>query len=370
MLACALAMARETFLPVRRPGARLTYKEAGVDIDAGDELVERIKPLAAATRIAEVVGDVGGFAGLCRVPAEIEEPILVSGTDGVGTKLKIAFATGVHDTIGFDLVGMCVNDVVTCGARPLFFLDYFATSKLEVEVAEKVVAGIAAACKESGCALLGGETAELPGMYAPGEYDLAGFAVGVVARKKLIDGSRAAEGDVALGLASSGLHSNGYSLARKALFEAQAFGVDARPPELAGLSVGETLLVPTRLYARHVQALALAGVDVRAMSHITGGGLPGNLPRVLPDGLGVRFERAWSRAPIFDLIQRAANVDDQEMRRTFNMGIGYVVVVAQVDAGRARDVLQALGETPVAEGSLVSVEATRPFEQRVEWPVC
>ncbi len=195
----------------------LTYKQSGVDIDAGDELVERIKPLAAATRIAEVVSDVGGFAGLCRVPEGIEEPVLVSGTDGVGTKLKVAFLTGVHDTIGFDLVGMCVNDVVTCGARPLFFLDYFATGKLDVGVAEKVVAGIAAACKESGCALLGGETAELPGMYAPGEYDLAGFAVGVVARKKIVDGTRVAEGHVALGLPSSGLHSNGYSLARKAL---------------------------------------------------------------------------------------------------------------------------------------------------------
>src|ERR1700734_666789 len=200
----------------------LSYKQSAVDIDAGDELVERIKPLAAATRIAEVVSDVGGFAGLCRVPDGIEEPVLVSGTDGVGTKLKVAFLTGIHDTIGFDLVGMCVNDVVTCGARPMFFLDYFATSKLDVDVAEQVVKGIAAACKESGCALLGGETAELPGMYAPGEYDLAGFAVGVVARKKLVDGARVAEGDAVLGLRSSGLHSNGYSLARKALLEAMA----------------------------------------------------------------------------------------------------------------------------------------------------
>src|SRR6202044_1096888 len=191
----------------------LTYKQSGVDIDAGDALVERIKPLAAATRIAEVLGDVGGFAGLCRVPSDVEDPVLVSGTDGVGTKLKIAFATGVHDTIGFDLVGMCVNDVVTCGARPLFFLDYFATSRLDVAVAESVVRGIAAACKESGCALLGGEAAELPGMYKEGEYDLAGFAVGVVARSKIVDGSRVEVGDVAIALPSSGLHSNGYSLA-------------------------------------------------------------------------------------------------------------------------------------------------------------
>src|SRR5579883_2485653 len=198
-------------------GKRITYREAGVDIDAGDELVERIKPFAKATRIAEVLSDVGGFAGLCRVPAGIEDPVLVSGTDGVGTKLKVAFATGVHDTVGFDLVGMCVNDVVTCGARPLFFLDYFATGKLDVGVAESVVAGIAAACKESGCALLGGETAELPGMYAPGEYDLAGFAVGVVGRKRIVDGSRVSEGNLAIALASSGVHSNGFALARRAL---------------------------------------------------------------------------------------------------------------------------------------------------------
>src|SRR5271170_3727487 len=210
----------------------ITYRDAGVDIDAGDELVERIKPLAAATRIREVVSDVGGFAGLCRVPADIEDPVLVSGTDGVGTKLKVAFATGIHDTIGFDLVGMCVNDIITCGARPLFFLDYFATGKLDVDVAERVVAGIAAACKESGCALLGGETAELPGMYAAGEYDLAGFAVGVVARKKIVDGKRVVEGDVVLGLPSSGLHSNGYSLARKVLFEVMKLSAADRPEVL------------------------------------------------------------------------------------------------------------------------------------------
>src|SRR5689334_15101009 len=207
----------------------ITYAEAGVDIDAGDELVERIKPFAKATRIAEVISDVGGFAGLCRVPGGIDDPVLVSGTDGVGTKLKVAFATGVHDTIGFDLVGMCVNDIITTGARPLFFLDYFGTGKLEVGVAESVVRGIADACKESGCALLGGETAELPGMYAPGEYDLAGFTVGVVARSKIIDGKRVAEGDRIVGLASSGLHSNGYSLARRVLFEAMKLTPNDRP---------------------------------------------------------------------------------------------------------------------------------------------
>jgi phosphoribosylformylglycinamidine cyclo-ligase len=346
----------------------LTYKQAGVDIDAGDELVERIKPLAAATRIAEVVSDVGGFAGLCRVPSDVEEPVLVSGTDGVGTKLKVAFLTGVHDTIGFDLVGMCVNDVITCGARPLFFLDYFATGKLDVGVAEKVVAGIAAACKESGCALLGGETAELPGMYAPGEYDLAGFAVGVVSRRKIVDGARASEGDVALGLASSGLHSNGYSLARQALLEAMKLAPGDRPPELGGRTLGEALLAPTRLYARHVQALLAAGIDVRAMSHVTGGGVPGNVPRVLPEGLGLRIESAWERPGIFDLVQKGAGVDEHEMRRTFNLGLGFVVVVPAAEAERANDVLRRIGEAPVAFGRLVRVPADRPFEERVEWP--
>jgi len=344
----------------------LTYKQAGVDIDAGDELVERIKPLAAATRIAEVVSDVGGFAGLCRVPADVEEPVLVSGTDGVGTKLKVAFLTGVHDTIGFDLVGMCVNDVVTCGARPLFFLDYFGTGKLDVSVAEKVVSGIAAACKESGCALLGGETAELPGMYASGEYDLAGFAVGVVARKKIVDGSRVAEGDVVLGLPSSGLHSNGYSLARKVLFEAMKLAHGDRPVELGGKTVGEALLEPTRLYARHVQRM-VAGVAVKAMSHITGGGIPGNLPRVLPDGLGVRVETRWARAPVFDLIQRGG-VDEAEMRRAFNGGIGFVFVVGAEDERTASGILRAMGEAPVTLGRVVRVPADRPFEERVEWP--
>jgi phosphoribosylformylglycinamidine cyclo-ligase len=346
----------------------LTYKRAGVDIDAGDALVERIKPLAAATRIAEVVSDVGGFAGLCRVPADVDDPVLVSGTDGVGTKLKVAFTTGVHDTIGFDLVGMCVNDVITCGARPLFFLDYFATGSLDVDVAEKVVSGIAAACKEAGCALLGGETAELPGMYAPGEYDLAGFAVGVVARKKIIDGTRVAPGDLAIGLASSGLHSNGYSLARKALFEAAGLAPSARPAELRGASVGEALLAPTRLYARAVRELLDRGVDVRAMSHVTGGGVPGNVPRVLPDGTGLRLDGAWDRAPIFDLVQKAGNVDLDEMRRTFNLGVGYVVLLPAADAQRALEVLAAAGERAFPLGTVVPVPHDRAFEERIEWP--
>ena len=349
----------------------ITYREAGVDIDAGDDLVERIKPYAKATRIAEVLGDVGGFAGLCAVPAGIEEPVLVSGTDGVGTKLKIAFATGVHRTIGYDLVGMCVNDVVTTGARPLFFLDYFASGKLDVRVGEEVIAGIAAACKESGCALLGGETAELPGMYADGEYDLAGFSVGVVARKKIVDGARVAAGDVALGLPSSGLHSNGYSLARKVLLDRMGLALRETPPELDGKTLAEALLEPTRLYARFVQAMVGAGsargVDVRAMSHITGGGLPGNLPRVLPEGLGLRVEGSWKRAPIFDLIAKGGPVSDVEMRRTFNGGVGFVFIVTKEDEARATELLRGLGESPIRMGEVVAMPRDTPFEERVAW---
>ena len=343
----------------------VTYKSAGVDIDAGDLLVERIKPLARATAIREVMGGVGGFAGMCRVPEGLEEPVLVSGTDGVGTKLKVAFATGVHDTIGHDLVGMCVNDILTCGARPLFFLDYFATSALDVDVAEKVIAGIAAACKESGCALLGGETAELPGMYAPGEYDLAGFAVGVVEKKKIVDGTKVVVGDVALGLRSSGLHSNGYSLARKVLLEGRELALMDVHPGL-GTTLAAALLAPTRLYARHVAAL-LEKVTIHAMSHVTGGGLPGNLPRVLPEGTGLALS-SWQRPPIFDLIARSGPVDEPEMRRAFNLGVGFVVIVAEEDAPAAREALLAEGESPIELGRVVSVAAETPFEDRVIWP--
>ena len=343
----------------------ITYRQAGVDIDAGDELVERIKPFAAATRIAEVISDVGGFAGLCRVPSGIDEPVLVSGTDGVGTKLKLAFATGVHDTIGIDLVAMCVNDVITTGARPLFFLDYFATSKLDIDVAQKVIQGIARGCKESGCALLGGETAELPGMYAPGEYDLAGFSVGVVARSTLIDGTKVREGDVVLGLRSSGLHSNGYSLARKVLAPDDA-ALAERPAELGGASIGEAMLIPTRLYAQHVAAILAAGVDVHAMSHITGGGLPGNVPRVLPDGLGVLLRRA-PLPPIFDLILRRGPVLEAELYRTFNAGVGLVLVVDAASVDPLKRALAPLAEDVLDLGRVITVSADTPFEERVRW---
>ena len=339
----------------------ISYREAGVDIDAGDDLVERIKPFARATRTKEVLADVGGFAGLCALPEGIADPVLVSGTDGVGTKLKVAFATGVHDTIGFDLVGMCVNDIVTCGARPLFFLDYFATGKLDVAVAETVIKGIAAACKESGCALLGGETAELPGMYAAGEYDLAGFAVGVVSRAKIVDGKRVAEGDRLVALPSSGLHSNGYSLARRVI-EAMNLGWADRPAKLGGASVAEALVAPTRLYAKQVQVVLAAGVDVRAMSHVTGGGLPGNLPRVLPDGLGARLG-AWTRPAIVELL--AERVEEAELRRVFNLGVGFVFVVAAGDTARAHDALRAVGESPIDLGEIVRVPDGTEFEARV-----
>jgi phosphoribosylformylglycinamidine cyclo-ligase len=344
----------------------ISYREAGVDIDAGDELVERIKPFAKMTRIPEVLADVGGFAGLCAVPQGIEEPVLVSGTDGVGTKLKVAFLTGVHDTIGQDLVGMCVNDVITTGARPLFFLDYFGTGKLDVSVAESVVKGIAMACKEAGCALLGGETAELPGMYAAGEYDLAGFTVGVVARKKIVDGKRVAEGDAIIGLASSGLHSNGYSLARRVLFDAMKLTPNDRPEKLGGKTVGEALLAPTRLYPRHVQAVLAAGVDVHAMSHITGGGLPGNLPRVLPDHLGARLAAPWKRPAIIELI--AERVEETELRRVFNLGVGFVFVVPAGEGVRTHEALRAIGEEPIDLGEVVRMPEGTDFEARVVFP--
>lgn len=332
--------------------ARLTYKDAGVDIEAGDAVVERIKPLVRGTRRPEVLGDVGGFAGLCKLPMGLREPVLVSGTDGVGTKLKVAFATGRHDTIGIDLVAMCVNDVCTVGAEALFFLDYFATGALDVGVAEQVVSGIAEGCRRAGCALLGGETAEMPGMYGPNEYDLAGFAVGVVDREKILDGSLVKVGDVALGVSSSGLHSNGYSLARRALLDVAKLPLD-QPAGSLPRTLGEELLEPTTIYARAALKALVSG-HVHAMAHITGGGLPGNIPRVLPEGIGVVLDpRAWQRHEIFTLIQRAGDVEEAEMRRTFNLGLG---LVCMVEAGGADTVLRAFrgcGLTAAIVGEVV-----------------
>jgi len=346
----------------------LTYRDAGVDVAAGDRLVDRIRPLAGRTRIPEVLSDVGGFAGLCRVPEGVDDPVLVSGTDGVGTKLKIAFATGVHDTVGIDLVAMCVNDVVTTGARPLFFLDYFGTGVLDEDVGAQVVTGIARGCELAGCALLGGETAELPGLYAPGEYDLAGFAVGVVARSAIVDGPRMIRsGDVLLGVASSGLHSNGYSLARKALLERGGLTLDDRPDELGGDALGRTLLEPTRIYARAIQRAVSVG-GIHGLCHVTGGGLPGNLPRILPDHLSARVDpTCLPRPPIFDLVARTGGVAVDEMRRTFNLGIGLVAVV---DPARADDVeaaFTASGERVGRLGDLVPRGSGDDGAPRIRW---
>ena len=334
--------------------AGLTYRDAGVNIEAGEQLVERIKPLARATRSEHVLGSIGGFAGLCSVPGDIEDPVLVSGTDGVGTKLKLAFELGRHDTIGIDLVAMCINDIITVGARPLFFLDYFATSKLDVDQGEAVVKGIAEGCRQSQCALLGGETAELPGFYATGEYDLAGFAVGVVGRKHLIDGKAVQLGDRVVGIASSGLHSNGFSLARRVLFGGDAplrLG-DAFP---SGGTLGDALLRPTRIYVKAAQ-IALEH-EVHAMCHITGGGLPENLPRTTPEGLGIAVDlHSWTPDPIFSLIQERGGVADSEMRRTFNMGVGFTMVVAPERAAGLVEALNAGGEHAFVMGEVTSHE--------------
>jgi phosphoribosylformylglycinamidine cyclo-ligase len=322
----------------------ITYRDAGVDIDAGDELVERIKPLARRTYLDTVVEGVGGFAALSSIPTDIEEPLLVSGTDGVGTKLKVAFATGRHDTIGQDLVAMCVNDVVTTGARPLFFLDYFACGKLDVDVAEKVVSGIADGCKLGGCALLGGETAELPGMYPVGEYDLAGFAVGVVGKRQVLGRQRVKAGDALIAIASSGLHSNGYSLARRVLEGEMRIALDSLVPDF-GKTLGEELLTPTRIYTQAVKALGAAlKDDLHAFCHVTGGGIVGNLPRVLPDGVRARVKLDHDVPAVFQVIARGGPVEVGEMRRTFNLGIGLVAVVGSASADGALETLRKSGE--------------------------
>jgi phosphoribosylformylglycinamidine cyclo-ligase len=320
----------------------LTYRDAGVDIDEGDRLVELIKPLARPTLRPEVLAGIGGFGGLFALDVKrYREPVLVSGTDGVGTKLKIAFAADRHGTIGQDLVAMCVNDVAVVGAEPLFFLDYFATGKLSAEQGAEVVRGIAEGCRLAGCALIGGETAELPGFYAKGEYDLAGFAVGVVERSRIVDGRAVAAGDLVLGVASSGVHSNGYSLARKALLERHP--LDARLDGLGGRTLAEVLLEPTRIYAKDVLAL-LDAVEVHAFAHVTGGGLPGNVPRNLPAGTrAILEERRWPRPAVFDVIEREGQVPRDEMYRTFNMGLGLVAVVAPEDEAAALSVLRARG---------------------------
>jgi len=346
--------------PVPAPPSPLSYRDAGVDIDAGDALVERIKPFAARTMRPEVLTGIGGFGALVELPKRYREPVLVSSTDGVGTKLKLAFALNRHDTIGIDLVAMSVNDILVQGAEPLFFLDYYVCERLDVGVAADVVKGIAAGCELAGCALIGGETAEHPDAFVPGEYDLAGFAVGVVEKSKAIDGTRIGEGDVLLGLASSGPHSNGFSLVRRILAVA---GADLAAPFSGATgtrTLGEALLEPTRIYVKPMLA-AMQKIDVKGMAHITGGGLVENTHRMFPDHLAAHLERArWPRPAIFDWLQRAGNVADAEMHRVFNCGIGMVVVVAATEAGRAAELLGEAGETVYRIGSVVPRAAGAP----------
>ncbi|MBW2260336.1 MAG: phosphoribosylformylglycinamidine cyclo-ligase [Deltaproteobacteria bacterium] len=319
----------------------VTYKEAGVDIEAGDALVERIRPLVASTSIPELLGDVGGFSGLVRLPEGMRDPVLVSGTDGVGTKLKVAQVAGRHDTVGIDLVAMAVNDVLTSGARPLFFLDYFACGRLDVDVAEKVISGVADGCRRAGCALVGGETAEMPGMYEPGEYDLAGFAVGVVERSRIIDGRNVRPGDVVVALPSSGLHSNGYSLARKVLWEDPGRSLDDVLAAGTG-TLADVLLEPTRIYASEVAALQRTA-RLKAIAHITGGGIPGNLARVLPAGAAAVLDASsWEPPAVFAALADAG-VAREEMVGTFNLGMGLAVIVDEADAHACLDALERLG---------------------------
>ena len=320
----------------------LTYRDAGVDIEAGESLVERIKPLVQKTQRPECLGNIGGFGGLFELPIDrYRRPVLVSGTDGVGTKLKLAVILDRHDTIGIDLVAMCVNDVLVLGAEPLYFLDYFATGRLSPEHAQSVIAGIATGCEAAGAALIGGETAEMPGMYSPGDYDLAGFCVGVVEKDQIIDGSHIRAGDQVLGLASSGLHSNGYSLARAVLERSRA----TLDQPIGETTLGEALLAPTRIYVRPILAL-LKTMPIHGIAHITGGGLPGNIPRILPGDCNCRINAtAWPRPEIFQWLQSEGSIDDTEMLRTFNCGIGLVIIVPSDTAAQAHEMLEASGET-------------------------
>ncbi|PIT06675.1 phosphoribosylformylglycinamidine cyclo-ligase [Snodgrassella alvi] len=327
----------------------LSYRDAGVDIDAGDSLIEKIKPFAKRTMRPEVLGDLGGFGALVEISQKYRQPVLVSGTDGVGTKLKLAFEWDQHDTVGIDLVAMSVNDILVQGAEPLFFLDYFACGKLDVERAAAVIKGIAAGCEQSGCALIGGETAEMPGMYPDGEYDLAGFAVGVVEKEQVINGRSIVAGDIVLGLASNGIHSNGYSLVRKIIERTQ--------PELDaefenGKTLRQAIIAPTRLYVKPILA-ALKQFTIKGMAHITGGGISENVPRILPDNTVAAIDtQSWPLPKLFQWLQQAGQVDMQEMYRTFNCGIGMVVIVDAADAVAVQHFLQQQGETVYQIGTI------------------
>ena len=335
----------------------LSYRQAGVDIDAGNALVERIKPVVKKTFRPGVMTGLGGFGALFELPiADYQQPILVSGTDGVGTKLKLAMMMNKHDTIGIDLVAMCVNDIVVTGAEPLFFLDYYATGKLEVDKGADIITGIAEGCARAGCALTGGETAEMPGMYSGEDYDLAGFSVGIVEKSKMITADKVAVGDVLLGLASSGPHSNGYSLIRKVL---EVSGADLAQP-LGDTTLGEALLAPTRIYVKQLLAL-FKEVNVHALAHNTGGGLTENVPRVLPENTAAAIDpNSWPRPPVFEWLQQQGNIDAKEMLRTFNCGIGMVVCVAEADVAKATKILEAQGETVYRLGQIEACDCAEP----------
>ena len=327
----------------------LTYRDAGVDIDAGDALVEAIKPLARRTMRPEVMAGIGGFGALCELPKKYHNPVLVAGTDGVGTKLKLAFELNRHDTVGIDLVAMSANDVLVQGAEPLFFLDYFACGKLDPRIATSVISGIASGCQQAGCALIGGETAEMPGMYPEGEYDLAGFCVGVVEKERIIDGHSIVPGDALLGLASSGAHSNGYSLIRRIL------GAD-KPSS----TIADSLMEPTRIYAKTVLKL-LAAAPVKGLAHITGGGLPGNVPRMLPKGTGALIRKGtWPRPQLFDWLQQTGGVAEEEMFRVFNCGIGMVIALAPENVKLATMLLQREGELAYEIGTIEQASGAAP----------
>ncbi len=340
----------------------LSYKDAGVDINAGNDLVERIKEDVKRTRRPEVMGGLGGFGALCSIPSKYKEPILVSGTDGVGTKLRLAIDLNKHDGIGIDLVAMCVNDLVVQGAEPLFFLDYYATGKLDVDVAAEVIKGIAHGCEQSGCALVGGETAEMPGMYHSGDYDLAGFCVGVVEKSEIIDASKVKVGDSLIALASSGPHSNGYSLIRKVL---EVSGSDAATVLLDGKPLAEHLLAPTKIYVKSILQL-IKHVDVHAISHLTGGGFWENIPRVLPAHVkAVIHENSWQWPTVFDWLQQQGNIDRYEMYRTFNCGVGMVIALPEKDVETALALLRQAGEQAWVIGQ---IEALGSGEQQVVMP--
>ena len=337
--------------------SQLTYRDAGVDIEAGDVLVERIKPLAQRTLRPEVLGGIGGFGALFEVSKKYKNPVMVSGTDGVGTKLKLAFRMKKHDTIGIDLVAMSVNDILVSGAEPAFFLDYFACGKLDIGVAADVVKGIAEGCAQAGCALIGGETAEMPGMYDPNEYDLAGFAVGLVDKAAIIDGSKIKAGDVVIGLPSSGLHSNGFTLVRKVI---AVSGADLFEPFEGDNTLGHALLEPTRIYVKPVLA-TLAKIDVKGLAHITGGGLTENVPRVLPENTCAVIEQSrWTMPWVFKWLKKQGNIEDAEMYRTFNCGIGMVMVVSRGDARAAIDLLAANGVAAFEAGAIAAREPGAP----------